>query len=268
MCPLPAGILVSRLAEAFGEDVMSARASEFWGGVRAQLPILLGTTPFGMIYGIAATKAGLPIEVALGMSLFVFAGSSQFVAVGLFGNGTPGLIIVLTTFVVNLRHMLYSASLAPYLRHLNRAWKYLLAFLLTDEAYAVSITHYEAGASVPARDTARHWFTLGAGLTLWVSWQLSTATGVLLGTQVPSSWGLDFTLALTFIALLVPTLKGRADVLAALVAGSVALAAHGLPYNLGLILAALAGIVAGVGAERAGWAAPCAASTAAGERLS
>ncbi len=246
---------------------MSARTTEFWGGVRAQLPILLGTTPFGMIYGITATKAGLPIEVALGMSLFVFAGSSQFVAVGLFGEGAPGAIIVLTTLVVNLRHMLYSASLAPYLRHLNRVWKYLLAFLLTDEAYAVSITHYEAGTSVPARDTARHWFTLGAGLTLWVSWQLSTAAGVLLGTQVPSRWGLDFTLALTFIALLVPTLKGRADVLAALVAGSVALATYGLPYNLGLILAALAGIGAGMGAERAGWSAPCAATTAAGEHL-
>jgi len=234
---------------------MSSRRAEFWGGVRAQLPILLGTMPFGMIYGIAATNAGLPVEVALGMSLFVFAGSSQFIAAELFAGGTPGVIIVLTTFVVNLRHMLYSASLAPYLRHLGCAWKYLLAFLLTDEAYAVAITHYEANAATPARGTARHWYMLGAGITLWVTWQISTAVGVLLGAQVPPRWGLDFTLALTFIALVVPTLKDRPTVLAALVAGIAALAGHGLPYNLGLMVAVLAGIAAGVGAERAGWAA-------------
>lgn len=246
---------------------MSSRATEFWGGVRAQLPILLGTSPFGMIYGVAATQAGLPVGVALGMSAFVFAGSAQFLAVGLFGSGTPGLIIVLTTLVVNLRHMLYSASLAPYVRHLNRAWKYLLAFLLTDEAYAVAITHYERSASIPARGTARHWYTLGAGITLWISWQLSTAAGVLLGAQVPSAWGLDFTLALTFIALLVPTLRDRPAGLAALVAGIVALATHDLPYNLGLVVAALGGIMAGVVAERAGCAAPGAASTSAGGQL-
>lgn len=245
---------------------MPSRATEFWGGVRAQLPILLGTTPFGMIYGVAATQTGLPVEVALGMSLFVFAGSSQFVAVGLFGSGAPGLIIVLTTLVVNLRHMLYSASLAPHVRHLNRAWKYLLAFLLTDEAYAVSITHYEAGTPIPARDTMRHWYTLGAGMTLWISWQLSTAAGVLLGAQVPSAWGLDFTLALTFIALLIPTLKERPAVLAALVAGLVALATHGLPYKLGLIVAALGGIAVGIGAERASGA-TCPSATQVRERV-
>lgn len=247
---------------------MSSRRAEFWGGVRAQLPILLGTMPFGMIYGIAATNAGLPVEVALGMSLFVFAGSSQFIAAELFASGTPGAIIMLTTFVVNLRHMLYSASLASYLRHLSRAWKYLLAFLLTDEAYAVAITHYEASAATPARGTSRHWYMLGAGVTLWVTWQISTAAGVLLGAQVPPGWGLDFTLALTFIALVIPTLKDRPMLLAALVAGIAALAGHGLPYNLGLIIAVLAGIAAGVGAERAGWAAPCGAPASPAERAS
>ena len=247
---------------------MSSRRAEFWGGVRAQLPILLGTMPFGMIYGIAATNAGLPVEVALGMSLFVFAGSSQFIAAELFASGTPGAIIMLTTFVVNLRHMLYSASLASYLRHLSRAWKYLLAFLLTDEAYAVAITHYEAGAATPARGTSRHWYMLGAGVTLWVTWQISTAAGVLLGAQVPPGWGLDFTLALTFIALVIPTLKDRPMLLAALVAGIAALAGHGLPYNLGLIIAVLAGIAAGVGAERAGWAAPCGAPASPAEHAS
>lgn len=229
---------------------MRSNRAEFWAGVRALLPILLGTSPFGMIYGILAIKAGLPAAVALGMSLIVFAGSSQFIAAGLFASATPGLVIVTTTFIVNLRHMLYSASVAPYIKHLSKAWKYLLAFLLTDEAYAVTITYYEKHPTPPARETNRHWFFLGAGLTLWVSWQISTAIGVLLGAQVPERWALDFTLALTFIALLIPVLKDYPAVLAALTAGGVALAAHSLPYNLGLMAAILAGIAVGVAAER------------------
>lgn len=232
---------------------MRSNRAEFWAGVQAQLPILLGVSPFGMIYGIIAIKAGLPVAVALGMSIIVFAGSSQFIAAQLFASATPGLVIVLTTLVVNLRHMLYSASVAPYVKHLSPLWKYLLAFLLTDEAYAVTITYYEKSAAqspLPVSETNRHWFFFGAGLTLWVAWQASTAVGVLLGAQVPSRWALDFTLALTFIALLIPVLKDRPAVLAALAAGGMALAAHGLPYNLGLIAAVLTGIAVGVAAER------------------
>jgi 4-azaleucine resistance transporter AzlC len=229
---------------------MPTPRSEFFNGIKAQLPILLGVAPFGMIYGILATDAGLPPEVALGMSMIVFAGSAQFIAAQLFESGTPGLVIVLTTFVVNLRHMLYSASVSPYVRHLSRGWKWLLAFLLTDEAYAVTITHYRRNAAQPVEDTFQHWFFLGSGLTLWVSWQISTAIGVLLGEKMPASWSLDFTLALTFIALLIPTLTDRPAILAALVAGVTALLAHGLPYNLGLIAAMIAGIVAALAAER------------------
>ncbi len=222
---------------------------EFWAGLRAQLPILLGTSPFGMIYGIIAYEAGLPFSVALAMSLVVFAGSSQFIAAQLFATGATGVVIVLTTFVVNLRHMLYSASVAPYVRHLSPAWKWLLAFLLTDEAYAVTISRYRQEPVEAARDTAAHWFFLGAGLTLWASWQLSSAAGFLLGAQIPASWSLDFTLALTFIALLVPVVQDRPAILAALAAGTVAVLARGWPYNLGLSAAVIAGIGAGLLAE-------------------
>lgn len=229
---------------------MLSRRAEFWAGVRAQLPILLGTSPFGLIYGVIAYEAGLPFEVALGMSLIVFAGSSQFIAAQLFTTHALGIVIVLTTFIVNLRHMLYSASLAPYLRHLSAGWKWLLAFLLTDEAYAVSIVHYRKDAPDQARHTNRHWYFLGAGLTLWVSWQISSAAGFIFGAQIPESWSLDFALPLTFIALLIPVTTDRPAVFAALVAGMVAVIAHDLTYNLGLILAVLAGIGAGMLAER------------------
>jgi 4-azaleucine resistance transporter AzlC len=202
-----------------------------------------------MIYGVLAIGAGLPWPVALGMSSIVFAGSAQFVAVQLIGGGALWPVILLTTFVVNLRHMLYGASLAPYLQTLGRPWRSLLAYLLTDEAYAVIITRFRRADQPVAR---RHWYFLGAGLTLWTGWQLATAVGIFLGAQVPASWSLDFTLALTFIALVVPALRDRPSVLAAASAGLVAVAAANLPYKLGLMCAAFTGIAVGLLAERLG----------------
>lgn len=236
---------------------LHSRRAQLLAGIGAQLPILIGTSPFGMIYGLVAAEAGLPPLVAMGMSAIVFAGSAQFIAAGLFGDGVSGIVIVLTTLVVNLRHALYSASLAPYTRHLSSLWKYLLSFLLTDEAYAVTITHYRQDSPVAAAHHQTHWFFLGAGLTLWVSWQISTVLGVLLGAQVDASWSLDFTLALTFIALLIPTLTDRPAVLAALSAGVTAVVAVellprlALPTQLSILVASAVGIAVGLLAERA-----------------
>jgi 4-azaleucine resistance transporter AzlC len=223
---------------------VSPRA-EFAAGVRAALPLLIGVSPFGMIYGVLALGAGLSAGAAQAMSVIVFAGSAQFVITQLIGLGTPWGVIVLTAFVVNVRHVLYSVSIAPHLQPLPSSWKALLSYLLTDETYAVTIArynHHTAGAY-------RHCFFLGAGLTLWCGWQISTAVGLLLGGQVPSTWSLDFTLPLIFIALVVPAMKDRADVVAALTAGGVALLAAGLPLKLGLVAAALAGILGGLAVE-------------------
>jgi branched chain amino acid efflux pump len=228
---------------------MRSPRSEFIAGVRAELPILLGVTPFGMIYGVLAMGAGLPVGAAMAMSSIVFAGSAQFVGVQLIRSGVPGMIIVFTTFIVNLRHMLYSASIAPHLAHLSPRWKWLLAYLLTDEAYAVAITRYNQAVTSSADSANQHWYLLGAGLALWSTWQVSTAVGIFLGAQVPSSWSLDFTLALTFIALVVPALRDRPSMAAALSAGVIAVLAADLPYKLGLMVAAVGGIAIGVWVE-------------------
>lgn len=221
--------------------------AELWAGVRAELPIVIGVIPFGLIYGVIAVAAGLPAPLAAGMSSIVFAGSSQFIGAQMMGVGAPGPIIILTTFVVNLRHALYGFSLAPQTRHLPRRWRWLLAYLLTDEAYAATITHYRDEAISLAH---KHWFWLGSGLILWTVWQLSTFAGVFLGAQVPGSWSLDFTLTLTFIGIVVPGLRDHPTRAAALAAGLVAVLAFGLPYRLGLMLAAVAGIAAGTTVER------------------
>ena len=136
---------------------MTTARTEFLAGVRAELPILLGVAPFGMIYGALAIGAGLPRGAAQAMSAIVFAGSLQFVATQLFATGAPVLVLLLTTFIVNLRHMLYSASLAPYLHKLPARWKWSLAYLLTDEAYAPTILHYRQGEENHGGSAASLW---------------------------------------------------------------------------------------------------------------
>ena len=221
---------------------------EFWGGFKAVLPMMLGAIPFGLIYGVLAVAGGLSPAMAQAMSILVFAGSAQFITAQLVGAGAPSLIIIFTVAIVNLRHVLYSASIAPYLQHLRPVWKWALAYLLTDEAYAVVITRYQRADH--QETPHRHWYLLGAGLGLWVCWQSSTAVGVFLGAQIPAYWSLDFAIALTFIAIVVPALKDRPNVVVALVAGVIAVAAAGLPYKLGLVVATLVGIMAGVGTAR------------------
>ena len=221
---------------------MKTKTQEFWSGVRDETPILLGVVPFGLLFGALAISSHLSTFAAQAMSSIVFAGSAQFIAAQLVGTGTAGLVIVMVVFVVNLRHALYSASVAPHVRHLNTGWKLLLSYLLTDEAYAVTITRYNREGDSPTA----HWYYLGAGLTLWTSWQISTAVGIFIGAQIPASWPLDFILPLTFIALVVPALKDRAGVAAALVAGVIGLLAFGLPYKTGLLLAAVIGILTGL----------------------
>jgi len=213
----------------------------FWAGIRAEIPLLIGVFPFGLIYGALALSAGLSTSTAQMMSSIVFAGSEQFITAQLVYESAPGFVIVLTIAVVNLRHMLYSASLAPYLAALPTRWKGLLSYLLTDEAYAPTIIHYEKEGIT----SYAHWYLFGAGFSLWFNWQISTALGIFLGTAIPESWSLDFALPLTFIAMVVPVLKDRPAIAAALAAGVVALIAFSLPYKLGLILAALVGITVG-----------------------
>lgn len=229
------------------EDAHSRRSfrDEFLDGVRDQLPLLLGVVPFGLIFGAVALKAGTSPLEAQGLSLFVFAGSAQFVSLNLIAANAPAAVMVFTILVVNLRHMLYSASLSPHVQHLPTRWKLLLAYLLTDEAYAIAQRRY-----LKADLAQAHWYTLGTGLALWTSWQASTLVGILFGARIPRAWSLEFALPLTFLAMVLPALVDRPAWAGALTAGALALLLHTLPYNLGLVLASLAGVGVAVAAER------------------
>ncbi len=224
-----------------------SRKRVFFYGARDMLPMLVGAIPFGILFGALATAAGLSVYATMAMSLFVFAGSSQFVAATLIGQGVGVAVIVMTTFFVNLRHALYSASLGPYFKGLPQRWLLPLGFLLTDESYAVVIKRFTA---VPD-NKYRHWYCLGASLAMYVNWQLCTAIGIVAGSSLEnlSEWGLEFAMVVTFIGIVVPLIDRMPMLVAAVVAIAVALLLRDMVHNLGLIVASIAGVAAGYLAE-------------------
>jgi len=223
------------------------RRAEFWAGARDSLPMLLGAAPFGLIFGTLAGPSGLSPAGTLAMSLCVFAGSSQFIALTLLASGAGLVVILATTLVVNLRHALYSATLLPHVAGLRQRWRVPLAFWLTDETFAVVQNRYLK----PDVSPLKHWYYLGSCLSMYSNWFLWTLCGLLLGRSVPrlEHMGLEFAMAATFTGIVVPLLGSRPMLAAALGAAAVALAAHALPYKLGLMLAAMAGVVIGVALE-------------------
>ena len=218
---------------------------EFLAGVRDQLPLLLGVVPFGLIFGALAISAGVPPLAAQGFSLVIFAGSAQFIAATMVGSGALPGVVVFTILIVNLRHALYSASLAPHLAHLPRRWKLALSWLLTDEAFAMASARYRRGELAQA-----HWHMLGTGMALWASWQVSTSLGIALGTRLPENLPLDFALPLTFLAILRPTLVDGPSRAAAAAGGLLAVLLGGLPFKLGLVVASLAAVAIGLAVEQ------------------
>jgi predicted branched-subunit amino acid permease len=226
-----------------GEYIMRID-KDFFAGIRGALPILIGVVPFAMITGVAAISVGLTFFETMGMSVIVFAGASQLAVFQLMGAGSPWLIMVLTAWVINLRFTMYSATLAPYLQKLPTWQKAPLAYMLSDQAFGVSLSHFVANEKVSHR-----WFYFGAALTIWVAWQVSAIIGALLGALVPASWGFDFAFPLSFMALMFAALRDHPTVVAALAGGLIAVLAKGLPYNIGLVLAISLGIAAGYLAE-------------------
>ncbi len=221
--------------------------AEFIDGLRAFVPMSMSILPFGLVCGAAASNAGLTAGQALAMSWIIFAGSAQIASTQLFAGGAPLLVILATATIINLRFLMYGASLSRHFGGLSRQWQAAIAYLLTDQAFALTILRRGANPRQPHL----HWFYLGLAGATWVCWQLATIAGILLGSLVPASWSLDFIVPLTFIAMLVPLLTGRAMVLAAVTGGSAAVLLV-LPLQLNLIVAALLGVAAGVAAEKHG----------------
>ena len=218
--------------------------SNFAAGARDTVPMMIGAAPFGLIFGALVAAGPLAPWQGQLMSASVFAGSSQFIALGLVAGHAGLLVIWLTTFIVNLRHMLYAATLLPHVAHLPARWRWPLAVLLTDETFAVMTGFHHRQPRAPLG----HWYFLGSALSMYVNWQLWTLAGLLFGTAVPGleTLGLDFAIVATFIAIVVPQLVSLPRLGAAVAAGVLAYLWRDLPYNLGLMAAVLAGVAVGM----------------------
>jgi 4-azaleucine resistance transporter AzlC len=222
----------------------STRFSSFAAGARDTLPMLVGAAPFGIIFGTLVTAGPLAAWQGQLMSLSVYAGSSQFIATGLVAGHAGMLVIWLTTFIVNLRHMLYAATLLPHIAHLPAHWRWALGFFLTDETFAVMNGYYSRHPRAPLG----HWYFLGSCLAMYCNWQAWTLVGLSFGAVFPQlqTLGLDFAMVATFIAIVVPQLGRMPRLAAALAAGAFAFLLRDLPYKLGLMSAVLIGVAVGM----------------------
>jgi 4-azaleucine resistance transporter AzlC len=219
------------------------RQQALLAGARACIPLAPGVLLFGMVCGAAAAGVGLTTGQSFALSWMVFAGSSQIVATQLFAAGAPGWVIVLTGWVVNLRFMMYSATLAQQFRGESRRSRWLAGYLLTDQAFGVALARVLDGR----RDIP--WFYLGLAATIWLLWQAASLAGIFLGARVPANWSMDFVVALTFIGVLAPLLRNRA-MAAAAASGGLTSVLLVLPLKLNLMAAALIGAAVGIAMEK------------------
>ncbi|HCN46156.1 MAG TPA: branched-chain amino acid permease [Pseudomonas sp.] len=222
----------------------SGRAA-FGAGVRALLPLTPGVIPFGLVTGVMAIKMGMTPTMAIGMTLLFYSGSAQMVALQLIHSGVLPVAIVATALIINLRFIMYSASLAPRLHQLPRRWTWPMSYLLSDQSYALCALRMSSGE---LGRHAHHYYA-GTAVAMWLAWNLSVVAGVFVGGSIPESWSLGFTIPLSFLALLVPGIRNVPALVAAIVGGAIAVAAVDLPYNLGLVTASVGGVIAGVTAE-------------------
>jgi 4-azaleucine resistance transporter AzlC len=227
-------------------ELRHERFSAFRDGAASAAPLLFGMVPWGLVAGLAMVSAGLSPAQAVVMGLLVYAGSAQLAVLPLLAAKAPLWVMYATALVVNLRYVIYSAVLAPYFERLSRPWRTLLSYLMVDAMFALFVGRFAPDHPAPHR----HWFFLGGSVLLWLGWQLASWIGIFGGALIPRAWSLEFAATLALIALLQPLLFDRAVVMGALAAGGVSLLAHGLPLNLGLPAAVIAGVTVGLAAAR------------------
>ncbi|MCF6444371.1 AzlC family ABC transporter permease [Nereida sp. MMG025] len=221
--------------------------SAFWQGVRDGFPFMLVVAPFGLLFGVVGSEAGLSLLEVMSFSVLVIAGSAQFTAVQLMIEEAPTIIVVLTALAVNLRMAMYSASLAP---HLGRApiWqRAVIAYFMVDQTYALSQTKYDENPSWPISTKVSYF--IGAMAPVCPFWYIATLLGAVIGSAIPPEYALDFAIPITFLALVAPALRTLPHVIAAFVSGVMALVFIGLPFSLNIIVAAIIAMLVGAQAE-------------------
>lgn len=222
--------------------------SEFMAGARDTLPLIIAAMPFGIVFGALGQAQGLDVWVILGISILVYAGASQFVAITLLAAGASVPIIILTVFIVNLRHTLYAVTLVPLLKHAGHLTRAFMAFSLTDETFAVVFRRGMQCKSqrIPAA------FYGGSASIMYLNWVLCTWIGIAAGNQMPqlTEFGLDIAMVVAFVGIVVPQLTLSSHWLCAITAGTLGLLTYDWPHQSGLLMSALVAIMVGVMTEQ------------------
>ena len=216
--------------------------SEFKNGCLQEIPLQLGVFPFGIAYGILGIEVGLTNIQTYLLSIIIFAGVSQIVFAQLFSTFTPNFMIVGTIGIVNLRHILYGVSLSSYLKKLSLKWRIILSYLITDEAFAISYKRF----SEEKKTKYMHFHLLGSGITLWISWQISTLIGIFIGPSISNSLNLEYVIPLSFIAIVVVSINTKIKLIVFIMSALLSILLRDLPWNLWIITSALISIIIGV----------------------
>ncbi len=227
---------------------MSTTRTAYWRGLRAGAPFLLMAAPFGLLFGVVATESGLNAMQTMAMTVIVVAGASQFSAVQVLSDGAPFYIAILTGLAVNMRMVMYSASLAPHIGKALKWQRIIAAYFMIDQTYGVAILEFERKPDVPVRDKLAYFF--GTATLIFPLWYVSTYVGIVAGAKIPPQYALDFAVPVMFIALVAPSLRSIPHLAAAGVSVAVSLLLVWMPYNLWLIVAAILAMLTGAEVER------------------
>ena len=217
--------------------------SEFFQGAADTTPLVMAAVPFGLIYGALAISIGLSPWETISMSLFVFAGSSQFIAISLLSSAAAMPVILMAVFFVNLRHMLYAINLMPRVSNISQKARIFMAFWLTDETFAVVCSRVEKKYD----KIGIKFYYFGSAIAMYIVWSICTIIGIVLGQNVPdiTSWGLDVAMILAFIGIVVPKLKVSSDWACAATALFSTLFTYQWPNQIGLIFSSILAIIVG-----------------------
>ncbi|OVZ57289.1 hypothetical protein CDO44_19550 [Pigmentiphaga sp. NML080357] len=220
----------------------------FVAGLKALAPTTIAIGVWGLVSGVAMVKVGLSQTLALAMTLLVYAGSAQLAALPLIVAGAPVWLVFAAGCVVNLRFVIFAAAMHPYFRRFSRLRRLGLGYLTSDIGFVLFMPRY---GDAPVKGTPEQiWFFLGAAAGNWLTWQVCSVAGILLGSVVPQAWSLEFAAVLALIAIVVPMVASWPVLAAVAAAGLVGWAGQPLPLRLGLVLAVVAGVWAGVSAEK------------------
>ncbi|WP_286238860.1 AzlC family ABC transporter permease [Neptuniibacter halophilus] len=220
---------------------MKPLTKQFWLGVKDLMPLVSGILPFGLIAGATGVSLGMTPEMIMGMTLLFFAGSAQLASYSLIQDNAPFLIILLTVIVINLRFAIYSASFSGLIGPLRKRYRFPLAYMLSDQVYGLCQRPEQVEKTAPER----LFYLSGVASSMLLAWIGSVALGIVLGSEIPPSWSLEFTIPLAFLTMLVGTISNRRMLLAAIISASAAIIFYALPYNLGFLIAVGCGVLSG-----------------------